>query len=174
MTSPFNSDEPPGAGLGELDPSSRETGSTALLASREQRWLAAMIDALLAALVIAPLQYRFGLFAKYLAKQDFTVREVALWAVIGMVVWFAQHGYLLATRAQTIGKRVVGIRIEDIAGGQTPLWKLVFLRYLPVTCIANVPGVGGAVLLADILCIFRKDKRCLHDHLAGTHVVRVR
>jgi uncharacterized RDD family membrane protein YckC len=28
--------------------------------------------------------------------------------------------------------------------------------------------------LVDILFIFRKDERCLHDHLAGTHVVRVR
>lgn len=174
MTSPFNSYEAPSAGSGELDPSTRLADLPPLLASREQRLVAAMIDALLAALVIGPLQYKFGLFAKFLAKQDFTAREIALWAVIGIAVWFAQHGYLLATQAQTIGKRIVGIRIEDVSGGRTPLAKLVFLRYLPTTCIANVPGLGGLVLIADILCIFRSDRRCLHDHLAGTRVVKVR
>jgi uncharacterized RDD family membrane protein YckC len=172
MTSPFNPYQAPATD--ELEPAVQSSDSPLRRASREQRWLAAMIDGLLAVLVVAPLEYKFGLFDKHSLETAFTFHEVLLWGAIGFAVWFAEHGYFLATNSQTIGKRVVGIRIEDISGGRTALWKIVFLRYLPSTCVANIPTIGSALLLVDILFIFRKDQRCLHDHLAGTHVVRVR
>ena len=169
MTSPFTPYQ-----ADELERVVQSNDSPLRRASREQRWLAAMIDGLLAVLVVAPLGYKAGLFDEHSMKTAFTVRQVILWGVIGFAVWFAEHGYFLATNSQTIGKRVVGIRIEDLSGGRTAFWKLVVLRYLPSTCIANIPIIGNALLLVDILFIFRKDERCLHDHLAGTHVVRVR
>jgi uncharacterized RDD family membrane protein YckC len=36
-----------------------------------------------------------------------------------------------------------------------------------------LPCIGPFYSLADILCIFREDRRCLHDHIAGTKVVQV-
>jgi len=170
MTSPFNPYQPPTTD--EPEPIARASDASVRLASLEQRWLAAMIDGLLAVLVVAPLQYHFGMFAR--AKAGISFWELTLWALIYFAVWLVENGYCLATNAQTIGKRVVGIRVDDIGGGRAALWKLVLVRNLPFSCVANLPAIGGVLLLADTFLIFRKDRRCLHDHLAGTHVVRVR
>ena len=37
--------------------------------------------------------------------------------------------------------------------------------------VAQIPYIGAFLILADVLCIFREDRRCLHDHLAGTRVI---
>ena len=39
---------------------------------------------------------------------------------------------------------------------------------------SNLPEIGQFVALADVLPIFGKSRRCLHDYLARTIVVRVR
>jgi hypothetical protein len=33
--------------------------------------------------------------------------------------------------------------------------------------------VGTFLVLVDVLFIFRKDRRCVHDHIAGTRVVNL-
>lgn len=37
--------------------------------------------------------------------------------------------------------------------------------------ISAIPLAGAAFGLVDILFIFRADRRCIHDLIAGTHVV---
>lgn len=172
MTSPFNPYQPPEAD--ELEAHVRVTDSSSRLASLNQRLLASIIDSALGVAVVAPLQYKFGVFARLSAKTSLGFGELVLWAAVYFAFWFLENGYFLATNSQTIGKRILGIRIEAISGGRASLSKIVFLRTLPFSCIANIPVVGGGLILADTLLIFRKDRRCLHDHLAGTQVVKVR
>jgi uncharacterized RDD family membrane protein YckC len=38
--------------------------------------------------------------------------------------------------------------------------------------VVLLPTVGPFAGLIDVLFIFLKDRRCLHDHIAGTVVVR--
>ena len=84
------------------------------------------------------------------------------------------NGYLLAKQGQTIGKKMVGTRIVSNADESLLSLGQVFgLRYLPMYLIALIPLVGNVVTLADCLFIFRKDKRCIHDIIAGTKVVNV-
>jgi uncharacterized RDD family membrane protein YckC len=40
--------------------------------------------------------------------------------------------------------------------------------------VALIPVIGGFLPLVDVLFIFRHDRRCIHDLLAGTNVVKVR
>ena len=47
-----------------------------------------------------------------------------------------------------------------------------FLTSFVWAIITAVPFVGPLVGLIGILFIFRDDRRCLHDHLAGTRVVQ--
>ncbi len=89
---------------------------------------------------------------------------------------FGYLGYqinLLATAGQTIGKRALGLRIvlakDDSNGGFVPN---VLLRGLVPSIIMAIPYLGRLGLIADILFIFRDDRRCLHDHIAGTRVVK--
>jgi len=46
-----------------------------------------------------------------------------------------------------------------------------FLRTVVPGAIAFVPYVGAVSPLVDVAFILRSDRRCLHDHLAGTIVV---
>ena len=97
----------------------------------------------------------------------------------------AMQGYLLATRGQTIGKWLVGTRIVRADNDEVPtLARTLGLRYgtLAVGPVATLAvlvlnGVIPYVLIVvgsiDIALIFRRDRRCLHDLIAGTKVVAV-
>ena len=93
---------------------------------------------------------------------------------VGIVAFVALNGYLLATSGQSIGKRIVGTRIVSVHDGKIlPFGKVIGLRYLPFWVIAQVPFIGQVITgLVDPLFIFRGDKRCLHDLVAGTKVIK--
>ncbi len=85
---------------------------------------------------------------------------------VGLLVY---NCHLLLTTGQTLGKRTLGIRVIPAEGHDDPGFiKLIVLReFLPFVLLA----FGGFLLLIDILFIFRADRRCLHDLIAGTRVV---
>jgi uncharacterized RDD family membrane protein YckC len=71
------------------------------------------------------------------------------------------------TGGQTAGKRLLGVRVVDRSGA--PIGYLHALGRLIATVVAALPlGIGLAV------AGLRRDRRGLHDLLAGTQVVRVR
>ena len=83
------------------------------------------------------------------------------------------QGLFLAFRAQTIGKMLLGLRIIDVATGRRAGFaRLVFLRMLVTSLLSALAGIGWIFGLIDCLFIFRDDRRCLHDFIAGTRVVR--
>jgi uncharacterized RDD family membrane protein YckC len=79
---------------------------------------------------------------------------------------------LLCFTGQTLGKRLIGIRIVTFRSGQIPSFGAVYLlrSFLP-GMVYSLPIIGFVCLLVDVLFIFREDHRCVHDHLAGTKVV---
>ncbi|XOV82830.1 MAG: RDD family protein [bacterium] len=95
---------------------------------------------------------------------------------LGVVGYLLVNGWLLHRRGQTVGKMCMGIMIIDAKTGEKPpWWRLVFIRalffpllYLPVL-VASV-GLWALLPLLDQAFIFRADRRCLHDLLAGTSV----
>jgi uncharacterized RDD family membrane protein YckC len=142
------------------------------LASRGMRLGAALIDTLLQLAIIAPIQYFAGVYDKFPEVKPLTASETIMWGALGLVLYLALNGWLLATNGQTIGKRVVGTRIVNFTdGARTPFVKLIGLRVLP-TYVSLIPVVGPLLSLVDVLLIFRDDQRCIHDHIAGTKVVR--
>ena len=80
--------------------------------------------------------------------------------------------YLLYTSAATIGKRAMKIRIARTDGTQPGLARLIFLRGLPVWLVSAIPYIGNLFSLIDVLFIFREDRRCVHDRIADTIVIR--
>lgn len=76
--------------------------------------------------------------------------------------------------AQTIGKRIMKIRVVRASSGeQCDSARYIFLRTLAVHFIGLIPIVGSLFSLINVLMIFANDRRCLHDHLADTIVVKV-
>ncbi len=51
--------------------------------------------------------------------------------------------------------------------------KTLLLRAIVNGMIGMVPYVGGIYGLIDSLFIFREDRRCVHDLIAGTKVVDI-
>ena len=99
------------------------------------------------------------------------VDPVGVTALAGFSVLTNVQTYLLATSGQTIGKRVMQIRIVDADTGRYPGWvRLVILRaYVNGLFAAATFGLYGFV---DTFFIFRDDRRTLHDRLARTRVDR--
>ncbi|HNP63431.1 MAG TPA: RDD family protein [Woeseiaceae bacterium] len=143
------------------------------------RWLrlgGSIIDTVILVVVFFGAIYLFGAMDGFLAGQETTtVAEDTLLLLSSLVLFVALNGYLLATKGQTIGKVAVGTRIVSIHDGSlVPLWKLMLLRYLPYFGLGYLP-IGGQILsLVNALMIFKADRRCLHDHTAGTKVVVAR
>jgi uncharacterized RDD family membrane protein YckC len=107
-----------------------------------------------------------------MAEQATYLDRLAL-APVGLLAYLVVHGYLLHTNGQTVGKRLLGTRIVSVDDNRIlPLWKVFVLRFLPVSVVSQIPGVGPIAGFIDPLFIFRGDKRCQHDVIAGTKVVQ--
>lgn len=81
------------------------------------------------------------------------------------LVWLHRYG-------QSIGKRLVKIRIVRADSSRAGLARIFFLRMLLPNLIGAIPLLGPLFTLVNLCFIFREDRRCLHDHIAGTLVVR--
>jgi uncharacterized RDD family membrane protein YckC len=143
-----------------------------VLAGRWIRLGATMIDAVMAALA-------FGLIALVTPFNIFQppATSSGVWMlmlqnlVIGFIIFLLIHGYLIATRGQTIGKALLKIRIVRSDGSPASFGRIVGLRYLTTSVLASIPVVGTIYGLLDVLLIFRASRRCLHDNIADTIVV---
>ncbi len=141
------------------------------LARRLTRLVAAIVDALITLVVTVPLFMATGYMQ---GAMDGTITWVdqVIQLILGIVVFLALHGYLLATRGQSIGKFLFSIKIVDANSRQIlPFGKLVGLRLLPVWIASSLPLVGGLFAMIDVLFIFSERRQCVHDLIAGTIVV---
>jgi uncharacterized RDD family membrane protein YckC len=96
-------------------------------------------------------------------------------AAIGFLgaIGIAIYQWLLISRTgQSLGKKWTGIRIVKIDGSRVTFGTGVVLRNWVPKVMGAVPYLGMLFHLVDCLFIFREDSRCLHDHIAGTRVVR--
>ena len=91
----------------------------------------------------------------------------------------AQTGVLLelaltAASGRSIGKWVVRLAVVRVADDSPATFTRAFLlRTLIPLVLFSMAGVWSPLfVLSDLLPLFREDRRCLHDHLAGTRVVR--
>ena len=143
-----------------------------ILASRWIRLVAAIIDTLV--LIAAAIPFIFILPALGIEPTRYsneTVYQLIL-SVFGASLFLCVNGYLLQKNGQTIGKKMLGIRIVATTGERLTLWRLFSLRYAIIYIVSGIGLYGWLVALLDPMMIFMKDRRCLHDHFAGTIVVK--
>lgn len=143
-----------------------------VLADRDSRFWAVLLDALAyaAALLLA------GLVALLGAKGTVLPPVIGAAGVLGVASY---QLYLCASSGQSIGKRMMGIRVVLEDGNPASLFHILLLRNF-------IPGLMGGLLglllpgsfqavfpLVDSLFILRADRRCIHDLIAGTKVIKV-
>lgn len=139
------------------------------LASRGQRLGAAILDAL----VIVPL----GIIAAILLPMgernpNLMALMIAL-LVAAIVAIIAINAVGIYRNGQTIGKRLLGIRVVRSNGERVDFARYVFLRWLAIAILGVIPLIGSFISLLDALLIFRDNHKCLHDDFADTIVITV-
>ncbi len=146
-----------------------------VLASRWLRLGAALLDSIIGGLLIAPgmvMLITAGVFATPNAPNPALLLAGFVTISAAVVLLLGIQIYLLVTRGQTMGKKLLGIKIVSLEDGSNPGFVKVFLLRIFINgLIGAVPFVGIFYSLADCLFIFRDDRRCLHDLIAGTKVV---
>ena len=141
-----------------------------VLADRGTRLVAAILDGLVAFLIVLPLVFAAPWMEESGASAGPIILIVlCLLAMIGLLalnlVWLHRYG-------QTIGKRLLKIKVLRSDGSRCALSRIILARWLPVTLLGQLPLLGPILGLVDALMIFREDRRCLHDLIADTIVVR--
>jgi uncharacterized RDD family membrane protein YckC len=130
-----------------------------------RRGVALVVDLLVVAFLCAlGAQIALG-FARLVPRLDLAAQAFGrTWQLVVPAAYFVlSHG----TGGQTVGKRLLGARVVDESGA--PIGYLRALGRCAATVAAAIPlGLGLA------MAALRRDRRGLHDLLAGTRVVRAR
>jgi len=146
------------------------------LGSRGARLGAAFIDGLIIAAIVFPIEYAAG-FWQVLMDATRNHELVPLgtllpWLAFGVGVFALVQGYPLVKDGQTWGKKLLSIKIVDGLGRKPSIGQLS-ARCGVAMLVGLIPFVGRLASIVDSCLIFRADKRCGHDLVAGTHVVQV-
>jgi len=147
-------------------------GADDFLASRGARFAAWLLDGIVQTVAAISLFLVPGFIDVMLDEEpatDFALGSILLALLLPLGFWIFQM-YLLTRDGQTLGKKILGIRVVDHQAGTNPGFaRVVLMRTV-------LPGVIDACVkifwLIDGLFIFGAEKRCVHDHMAGTKVVR--
>ncbi len=156
------------------------------LAGRGTRLGAALIDRVIATLCMVPGLVLMGptfmslvLAASRGEEPSFAEISAAGLAMgafvtaIGWLIQFAVQLWMLSTRGQTIGKRLLNIRIVRFQDNSNPGFVYAWLlRNFVPALIGFVPYLGFIFVIVDACFIFGEQRRCIHDHIAGTKVVK--
>ena len=147
-----------------------------VLAERGTRLGAALIDAMLAVAAAAPAGVILGVtigFGRSTFGGDSDVMVIGLIGLMVVMVlgFMCFQWYLIATTGQSLAKRWLGIKIVRMDGTPVNFVNGVIMRSWVIQGLSNIPFLGGIVGLVNALMIFGEERRCLHDHIAGTRVV---
>lgn len=143
-----------------------------VLASRRRRLAAVLLDSMV-------MFFLFLLVSAVTSWYPFNSSNRAFWSPQwGNIFWntlafLLPNAYLLATRGQSIGKALLQIRIVRPDGATATLARVLGLRYGVGYVVNIIPGLGIAYIILDSLLIFRSSKRCLHDQIADTVVIKL-
>ena len=156
-------------------------------ATRLSRLGAAVLDGLIFGIPLTPFYIAMfsAIFHSRTHPQAFTSAWLGAVAGAGISLYVGGLFYaalivvtivLVHRNAQTIGKKVVGIKVARTDGSRASLARIFWLRNVVNGIVGMlffiVPFVGKLYSLIDSLMIFGEQRRCCHDYIADTIVVR--
>jgi uncharacterized RDD family membrane protein YckC len=149
-------------------------GATSELAGRGTRLLAATVDGLIIAVftwvpfliagglngALVPVNGRFNTAALFGAG--------SVVALLGGLVWCWLTIRYVQRNGQSIAKKMFGIKVVQSNGARASLGRIFWLRNVVNVVLGLIPFYG----LIDSLMIFGEPRRCLHDRIADTIVIK--
>jgi uncharacterized RDD family membrane protein YckC len=151
------------------------TQATGELAGLGDRFLGAFIDGLINgafAIIMALGLIATGFLGSMAEYGQLNFLATLVLTLVGFAFYIGINWKFLSTSGQTIGKRVAKTRIVTMDGRVPSMVDLVGKRYAFFSLIGVIPVVGAFISLANILFIFGRERRCLHDLIAGTRVIK--
>ncbi|RPI61301.1 MAG: RDD family protein [Lysobacterales bacterium] len=143
------------------------------LAGRLVRLLAFVLDGIIAsvmiylpAFVVGAATGSFEQSGNQLDADSLTL-PIAV-GVIGAIAWAWITILLVARHGQTMGKRLLEIRVVRSDGSQASLGRIFWLRNVVNALLGIIPLYS----IIDALLIFGVRRQCIHDLIADTIVVR--
>lgn len=129
------------------------------LATLGQRFIGALVDGLI------------SLVPYILIRESGPEDAMRLGALLALVLIFGVQAYFLARDGQTLGKKAAGtriVRVDDESNGG------FFTNVLMRAIVSSLPNIVPLYWFVDTLFVFRADRRCIHDLIAKTKVVKAR
>jgi uncharacterized RDD family membrane protein YckC len=183
--SPQNPYAPPTAAVADVP----DTTGPGELAERSSRLGAAIVDGLIVLVCyLPPLVVGFQHFVPARGVMNFINGGMAVAGIL-LAILIAITCVLVARNGQTIGKKLIGIKVVRSNGAKATLGRIFWLRNVANSSLAILsyvvrftPGLGFLYTLfsglnvvyglVDILMIFGESRQCLHDKIADTVVVK--
>lgn len=146
------------------------------LASRGQRVLALLVDVapgVVIGVVAAVVGIAMGLGHRSPDPFNFPFAVIAAMAVAGiaMLAWTIVTLVFVYQYGQTIGKRVIGIRVVRMDGSRISFPRIFFMRGLLGALPGAIPWIGTVYRIADYAFVLGEPRRCIHDYIADSKVV---
>ena len=136
------------------------------LASKESRYIAAIIDYTLFFVFVYFLSVEYGTITGPTRTELFHVTFTGWPAFILLIGWLFLP-FVEGIFGQSIGKFIVGIRVMDISGQKVTL-KQAIIRHL-FDCIDSLPFFG---ILGLVICSKSPNQQRIGDIVAGTIVTK--
>jgi uncharacterized RDD family membrane protein YckC len=142
------------------------------LAGRGARAWAATIDGLIGIVLALPL-IGSGLYV-YFRHQPANglLGAAGLVTSIAFIVWAIITIRFVRQNGQSIGKRMMDIKVVRNDGSPASLGRIFWLRNVVASLPGAIPYAGYIYRLVDILLIFGEQRRCVHDRIADTIVIK--
>ena len=133
------------------------------LASLKSRALAVFFDIFIFYVIFIP-------FNIYSTKKS----EIIYLAIVYSLLIFIQVHFLTKS-GQSIGKKLFKIRISQFHNpNEIPrVFKIIILRIVINDLVYLIPIIGLIYLVLNYSLALFKPRRCIHDYIAGTIVVKV-
>lgn len=131
------------------------------------RFIAQLIDALILSIIQYPVTIPISLM---IAKINNPINALFLssssW-IFTLIINFFYSGWFYTKRGATPGKMIFNIKVLDAETGQYLTWGQCFLRDTVGKFFST-----ALLLFGYIIAAFRRDKKSLHDLIAGTQCIR--
>lgn len=99
------------------------------------------------------------------------------WAISGFAAFAVPIGgvqlALVHQNGQSVGKRIMKVRVVTLDGQLPGVWRVLILRNVAPWVLGVVPLIGVIFRIANIAALFSDGNRALHDRFAGTKVMKV-
>jgi uncharacterized RDD family membrane protein YckC len=148
-----------------------ETDAAAEPAGRGVRFGAAIIDGLIYLIAYVPVLIGIGM--QQSATPDLSVLT-GFWGILSGLIFLAIIAINIVfvyRNSQTIGKKLLGIKVVRSDGSHAGLGRIFWLRNVVNAIPSMIPILGYVYVLVDHLLIFGDKRQCVHDKIADTVVV---